>query len=489
MAKLSINAFVAWLVSRWKAGDGYIMGARGQDPKKWAKTSWWFTQYSGAQRKKALQWREESEQVHDCQGMVEGYINQLTGSNIDVRARNNYATWCDPKGTGVIPPQYRVPGAAVFKAGGGAIHHVGYLVEPVDPGKPQGDWYVIEAKGVMHGVVRTRLLADKAWDRWGLMTKYFDYDAAKPVVYEFGDRALKRGMIGDDVRAMQGSLIDLGYNLGKWGADGDFGIATEKAVIQYQKDNRLPADGIVDDDDFTAIRDALLPGDPDEPDPGEPEAPKVWPVHALDLSSHNSAQAAKIDWEAIKRDVAFLILRCGCTRTKTAPIGIGSDAYFERWAQKCNEMDIPFWAYYYAKGGNDAHARAEAQYAYDIAARYNPVGYCLDVEEKGVRVETWFREIKRLGARRTMIYIGHNWVPVYDLPTDPEGFISVADAPWIPRYGKNDGTALAKYLPKYPCDLWQYTSVFAHAAIPDKTLDCNIVTGQRHSIAWFRGEE
>ena len=30
--------------------DGYIMGATGQDPRKWSVDSHWFTQYSGAQR-------------------------------------------------------------------------------------------------------------------------------------------------------------------------------------------------------------------------------------------------------------------------------------------------------------------------------------------------------------------------------------------------------------------------------------------------------
>ncbi|MEG1264002.1 MAG: hypothetical protein RSE59_07225, partial [Clostridia bacterium] len=133
MNKLSAATFAAFCLARAGVKDGYIMGSRGQDPKKWGVSSWWFTQYRGSQRQKALYWRANAARVWDCQGLAEGYIGQEIGKSIDVRARNNYAEWCEPKGKGVIPEAYRVPGAAVFKIGSsGPIHHVGYLVEPVE---------------------------------------------------------------------------------------------------------------------------------------------------------------------------------------------------------------------------------------------------------------------------------------------------------------------------------------------------------------------
>ncbi len=42
---------------------------------------------------------------------------------------------------------------------------------------------------------------------------------------------------------MQEYLLTLGYDLGKWGADGDFGDATELAVKAFQKDNSITVDG------------------------------------------------------------------------------------------------------------------------------------------------------------------------------------------------------------------------------------------------------
>ncbi|MDK2879890.1 MAG: hypothetical protein PWR06_2606 [Thermoanaerobacteraceae bacterium] len=61
--------------------------------------------------------------------------------------------------------------------------------------------------------------------------------------YEFGSRILRRGMRGNDVRELQSKLQSLGYNVGP--IDGIFGPLTEKAVMQFQKDNKLKVDGIV----------------------------------------------------------------------------------------------------------------------------------------------------------------------------------------------------------------------------------------------------
>lgn len=266
MAKLSIDGFVAFLEECLARKDGYIMGATGQDPGKWAKDSWWFTQYSGDQLKKALYWRENCKRVWDCQGLAEGYINDKTGLGINVRARNNYATWCSPKGSGSIPNQYKVPGAAVFihSSSAGAITHVGYLVKPVIAGKPEGDWYVIEARGVMYGVVQTKLNS-RPWNRWGLMTLYFNYDA-EPRVWNLGDRDLSNGLSGDDVKQMQTDLISLGYDLGRWGADGEFGGQTKDAVNAFKSAYNLEENGIFDEVAHALLRQLMA----DDADPVEP---------------------------------------------------------------------------------------------------------------------------------------------------------------------------------------------------------------------------
>lgn len=52
------------------------------------------------------------------------------------------------------------------------------------------------------------------------------------------------GDAGDNVKNLQKLLIQLGYNLGKGGADGIFGEATKQAVMEFQKKKSLVVDGL-----------------------------------------------------------------------------------------------------------------------------------------------------------------------------------------------------------------------------------------------------
>lgn len=70
-------------------------------------------------------------------------------------------------------------------------------------------------------------------------------------------RVLKNGCVGDDVKALQDALIALGYNLGKWGADGDFGDCTEMAVRGFQTQMGLVVDGQAGPKTMAAIEAAL----------------------------------------------------------------------------------------------------------------------------------------------------------------------------------------------------------------------------------------
>ena len=56
---------------------------------------------------------------------------------------------------------------------------------------------------------------------------------------------LAKGDRGNKVRVLQELLKGRGYDLGAYGADGDFGAATKTAVMSFQAINGLTADGIV----------------------------------------------------------------------------------------------------------------------------------------------------------------------------------------------------------------------------------------------------
>lgn len=58
---------------------------------------------------------------------------------------------------------------------------------------------------------------------------------------------LSNGSRGDEVKKLQTSLINAGYNVGSTGADGIYGSDTENAVRKYQQANGLDVDGIAGD--------------------------------------------------------------------------------------------------------------------------------------------------------------------------------------------------------------------------------------------------
>ena len=62
---------------------------------------------------------------------------------------------------------------------------------------------------------------------------------------------LKQGAKGDDVKAMQERLIELGYLSGT--ADGDFGGGTHQAVKDFQICNGLKEDGVAGADTLTKL--------------------------------------------------------------------------------------------------------------------------------------------------------------------------------------------------------------------------------------------
>ena len=66
-------------------------------------------------------------------------------------------------------------------------------------------------------------------------------------------RQLRKGMIGGDVKTLQRLLFADGYSVGQCGDDGDFGPDTEKAVMKYQRDHALDADGIAGINTLTAL--------------------------------------------------------------------------------------------------------------------------------------------------------------------------------------------------------------------------------------------
>ena len=200
----------------------------------------------------------------DCVGACKGYAwnNGKKKSEVPDKSANGMFDWAKKKGAewGTIGTIPEVPGIAVRFDG-----HVGYYA---------GNGYVIEWRGFNYGCVRTKLSGRK-WTHWYRLP-WIDYgEGALIKNYTLGERVLCKGITGADVKDMQTRLKELGYDLGKYGIDGDFGSDTLAAVKKFQQDNGLEASGVYD----AATHEKLVPSpavsDTDTPAPSIPSGPTV----------------------------------------------------------------------------------------------------------------------------------------------------------------------------------------------------------------------
>lgn len=219
--------------ARSHVGKPYRLGGRGPDTwdcsglTKMAVKQVGFDWYHGA----STQWKR---------GSQEGRADQ-------------YGYWAD---SGEITT--RPSGRLLFlfnqdKANPGIMAHTG-LYDPVSGNVIQAGGY--GGRGVHENPPR--------WDRW---THWSTLRGAEEEIEMSTD--LKRGSVGDQVRELQKDLIRLGYDLGKWGADGKFGSQTAKAVREFQAAYGMPVTGAWSDEDEERL--AIVLADDDVV-----QVPRAW---------------------------------------------------------------------------------------------------------------------------------------------------------------------------------------------------------------------
>lgn len=208
---------------------GYIYGKSGQ--------MWTQAQQDAASREQTVKYGQRwvGHYVADCSGLFVWAFKQY-GQSIYHGSNTMYLSYTTEKGE--LKNGQRtdggelIPGTAVFtwKPADQKYGHVGLYV---------GNGTVIEAYGTAKGVITSRV-TDKRWTNWGWLKGVEDGDM--PVIVK---PTLRKGDAGPYVTLAQTELIQRGYDLGGYGADGKFGNATEKAVKAFQTDWDLAADGVI----------------------------------------------------------------------------------------------------------------------------------------------------------------------------------------------------------------------------------------------------
>ena len=94
-----------------------------------------------------------------------------------------------------------------------------------------------------------------------------DTELGIPYPRPTGDPLIEMGSKGSDVSWVQYALQKLGYDIGPYGIDGDFGDCTRSAVMAYQADRGLEVDGQIGPLSVASIVSDLKP----DPPPGKPQ--------------------------------------------------------------------------------------------------------------------------------------------------------------------------------------------------------------------------
>lgn len=113
---------------------------------------------------------------------------------------------------------------------------------------------VIQAGGYGGRGVHENPLDRRRWTHWAIFKGTDTEGSEIPMA-----TILRRGSAGAQVKTLQAALINLKYDLGKWGADGKYGAKTETAVMAFQRLSGVPVTGAWSSVDQAALERALNP--------------------------------------------------------------------------------------------------------------------------------------------------------------------------------------------------------------------------------------
>ena len=199
---------------------------------------------------------DQRTRCYDCRGFTDWILKQFGFDLVGEGATSQWNTasnWCK-KGTAAegIPQGVLVN---IFIKNGSTMNHTGF-------------YYNGETVECSSGVQHFKTMKKNRWTHWAVAKCFesiMNAPAAEPQKDpEKGQQTVSRPTIRKGnknkyVKEVQQKLIELGYNLGICGADGDFGTATEAAVKQFQRDHGLTADGVVGQKTYAALDAAEKP--------------------------------------------------------------------------------------------------------------------------------------------------------------------------------------------------------------------------------------
>jgi hypothetical protein len=192
---------------------------------------------------------------YDCRGLTRLALKAATGRMLmgagATSQWNDSSNWASQ---GTLASMPETP-CFLYKQSGSSMAHTGIYI---------GGGWCIHASGHSAGVIKSSM--PRSWTHFGIpVGLYGGGEIPLP-----DEHLIRRRDVGERVRTLQAQLLQAGYPLPRYGADGDFGAETEAAVRQFQADYSLEIDGVWDVECQARLDERLDIMD-DEPGP-EPEA-------------------------------------------------------------------------------------------------------------------------------------------------------------------------------------------------------------------------
>lgn len=239
---------VAWEAALACVGWPYVFGARGEyctpanrrarysDAHPTIKSA--CRNYEGTGSCSGCKWYPGGKRVRffDCRGFTYWILLQVYGWKLmGAGATTQWDNADNWKAKGEITTMPANTLVCLFVKKGSKMEHTGFGFNNE----------TIEcSSGVQHFTKR-----NKKWTHWGIPACVEGASAVTPVQpttdTEVKLPTLRKGSRGSYVTLLQTLLLNRGYSLPKYGADGDFGNETLAAVKQFQKDWGLEQDGVV----------------------------------------------------------------------------------------------------------------------------------------------------------------------------------------------------------------------------------------------------
>ncbi len=148
----------------------------------------------------------------------------------------------------------------------------------------KGDWAEV-SYGSYSGYVKSEFIVLKTVRKVTETPTPTPVPTLSPEENAGGYNVLRVGSSGSEVRALQEALIELGFLSGR--ADGEFGTATENAVIAFQRANNYPDTGLMD----ANIQAFLYAGSPKNAQGKATKIKTLSPAEGVTMKQGNTGEA------------------------------------------------------------------------------------------------------------------------------------------------------------------------------------------------------